>query len=160
VTNCERYTPYLSGYAGGELRSDTARIVSSHIDSCPTCRSEVARQQQVVGGLRALSLVHSAPVGLDEEILAAVDAHASFGDVGAALPYRIAERARHLAQDDRVRRAASAVGDRVGHVSDSIRSSKAKQAAAAAATTAAVAGGIAAIVSSRRRRIARGTAPA
>lgn len=160
MTSCERYTPYLSGYAGGDLRADTTRIVSSHLDTCRPCRDEVARQRTVVGGLRALSLVHSAPVGLDEEILAAVGAHAALGEVGAALPYRVAERARHLAQDERVRRAAAAVGDRVGQVTDSLKTSRAKQAAAAAATTAAVAGGIAAIVTTRRRRLARGTASA
>jgi hypothetical protein len=160
VTSCERYTPYLSGYAGNDLRADTARIVSSHLDTCHPCRDEVARQRSVVGGLRALSLVHSAPSGLDEEILAVVGAHAALGEVGAALPYRVAERARHLAQDERIRHAASAVGDRVGHIADSIKGSRTKQAAAAAATTAAVAGGIVALVSSRRRRLARGTASA
>jgi anti-sigma factor RsiW len=159
MNSCERYAPYLPGFAGGDLRADTTRIVSSHLDTCHPCRDEVARQRTVVGGLRALSLVYSAPEGLADEVIAAVGAHSRLGEMGAALPYRVADRARHLADAEQIRRVAGAVGDRVGQVSDSIKGSKAKQAAAAAATTAALAGGIAAIVS-RRRKVARGTASA
>jgi anti-sigma factor RsiW len=52
---CEQITPYLPGFAGGDLRPDTAAIVADHVASCARCATEVARQGRVLTGLATLS---------------------------------------------------------------------------------------------------------
>lgn len=156
--NCERFAPYLAGVAGDDLRADTARIVAAHLDDCARCRTEVDRQRHVVATLRSMTDVAIAPpLGLDEDLIAAVRGHQHLGGIAAAVPLAVAERVRRVASDPRVREAAGHVADASRHVASKLTDPKTR--AAAAAGTAAVAGGILALVS-RRRRTARGTAPA
>jgi hypothetical protein len=44
-------TPYLPGYAGGELRAETMRWVSAHLDECETCRGVAGRHRMIAGAL-------------------------------------------------------------------------------------------------------------
>lgn len=52
---CEQIAPYLPGYAGGDLRLDTHRIVADHLAACSSCRAESARHERVVTGLASLA---------------------------------------------------------------------------------------------------------
>ncbi len=52
---CEQITPYLPGFAGGDLRPDTARIVADHVAGCATCSAGVTAQARVLSGLASLS---------------------------------------------------------------------------------------------------------
>lgn len=52
---CAEIRPYLPGYAGGDLRPDTTRIVDEHVASCHGCRDEVARNERVRAGLATLA---------------------------------------------------------------------------------------------------------
>lgn len=156
--DCERYAPYLAGYAGGDLRQDTTKLVAAHVGTCATCGQEAERQLHVVGTLRSLNeIAIPIPMGLEEDLMAGVRAHQHLGGIAAAVPLAVAERVRRMATDPRVQDAAGHLADASKNVSDKLTNPKTR--AAAAATTAAVAGGIVALVS-RRRRIARGTAPA
>ena len=156
--HCDRYTPYLAGFAGNDLRADTARIVGAHLEQCARCRDEALRQQHVVGSLRAMQATTvRVPAGLAEDVIATVRSHQQLGGIAAAVPLAVADRMRRVVGDPRVRGAAEQVASASRQVAGRLADPKAK--AAAAAGTAAVAGGIVAIVS-RRRRIARTTATA
>lgn len=150
---CDRYAPYLSGFAGGELRADTARLVGAHARACASCLAEVALQRRVIGALAQSDpgTVY-VPAGLAEDILERVSEHERLGPVGAVLPMPVVETARRVVGDPRVRRAATVTVDAARTVTDT-RAGK----AAVAATGAAVAGGIFALV---RRRRSRGVQPA
>ena len=52
---CDQITPYLPGYAGGDLRPDTARIVTKHVASCTSCRADLARLERVQVGLSTIA---------------------------------------------------------------------------------------------------------
>ena len=51
---CDQITPYLPGYAGGDLRLETQRLVEAHVASCSTCAAEALRLEHVTGTLAAL----------------------------------------------------------------------------------------------------------
>lgn len=156
--DCERFAPYLAGYAGNDLRSDTSRLVAAHLGGCQRCSDEVARQSQVVGALRGMrSTVIAPPLELVEDILATVGGHQSLGGIAASMPLSVVERVRKVTADPRVRGAAGQISEAGKQVAGKLTDPKAR--AAAAAGTAAVAGGIFALVS-RRRRLARGAATA
>jgi len=53
---CEQVTPYLPGYAGGDLRADTTRVVANHLASCRSCETQAAVQRRVIDGLGTLQL--------------------------------------------------------------------------------------------------------
>lgn len=152
---CERYAPYLAGFAGGDLRYDTSRMIDAHIASCAGCRAEVAQQQRIIGGLRHLGVMTMVPPPeFVYEVLDRVHEHGRLGSVGSALPLPLAEGARRLIADDRVRRAATAA---VGAAAAATET-KARKAATAAVTAAVAVGGIAALgVRRKRRRVATAT---
>lgn len=146
---CQRYAPYLAGYAGGELRDDTSRMIDAHVQTCAGCRAEVERQQRVIGGLKHLGVMSmTPPPDFIHDVLERVHAHGRLGSIGAALPLPLAEGARRVMGDDRVRKAATAA---VGAAAAATET-RARKAAAAAATAAVAAGGIAVIGARRRRR--------
>lgn len=58
---CEQVLPYLAGYAGGDLRPDTTRVVAEHVGGCAACRGEVARLERVRGALVVLAAREVAP---------------------------------------------------------------------------------------------------
>ena len=58
---CDQITPYLPGYAGGDLRPDTSRIVQKHIASCKSCTGDLARLERVKVGLAAIADREIAP---------------------------------------------------------------------------------------------------
>jgi hypothetical protein len=146
---CERYAPYLAGHAGGELRDDTSRMIAAHVKTCTGCREEVERQQRVIGGLKHLGVMTmTPPPDFLHDVLERVHGHGKLGTIGAALPLPLAEGARRVIGDDRVRRATTAA---VGAAAAATET-RARKAATAAATAAVAAGGIAVIGARRRRR--------
>ena len=48
---CDQIRPYLPGFAGGDLRPDTAGVVSDHVAGCKSCNAEAATLQRVRTGL-------------------------------------------------------------------------------------------------------------
>jgi anti-sigma factor RsiW len=52
--NCDAMYPYLPGYAGSELRPETAATVERHLTSCKTCSAEIAVLQRARAGLANL----------------------------------------------------------------------------------------------------------
>lgn len=52
---CAQIAPYLPGYAGGDLRLDTHRIVADHIAACSSCHAESSHHERVVTGLATLA---------------------------------------------------------------------------------------------------------
>lgn len=52
---CEQILPYLPGYAGGDLRAETMRIVEDHVAACRSCAAEADVQRRVVGSLATLA---------------------------------------------------------------------------------------------------------
>jgi len=51
---CEQITPYLPGYAGGDLRPPTARTVAEHLATCASCRRETTQLERVTVSLASL----------------------------------------------------------------------------------------------------------
>lgn len=51
---CERVSPYLAGYAGGDLQPETTSLVESHVETCATCRAESERHARVSTALATL----------------------------------------------------------------------------------------------------------
>ena len=130
---CEQIIPYLPGYAGGDLRPDTARIVADHIAGCRACSTEVDTHRRVVGSLATLSSrdVEPPPYMLDA-ILEGVSDH-RLSRMIPLLPLPVTDVARVIADN--------------------------KEAIASAAGTALVAAG-AAYALWRAMRSARGVRPA
>ena len=52
---CEQIHPYLPGFAGGDLRPETARVVAAHVEGCAHCTAEVGRHDRVRAGLALLA---------------------------------------------------------------------------------------------------------
>jgi anti-sigma factor RsiW len=52
---CEQVVPYLPGFAGGDLRPDTARVVEEHVAGCSSCRADVAQLARVRTALATLT---------------------------------------------------------------------------------------------------------
>lgn len=44
---CERISPYLAGYAGGDLQPETTALVGEHLETCADCRTESERHARV-----------------------------------------------------------------------------------------------------------------
>lgn len=65
----------LAAYALGVLDDDECREVEAHLAACAACRAELARHEQVVGDLGALSTPVAPSPGLRDRLLA--DARAS-----------------------------------------------------------------------------------
>ena len=67
---CEQVTPYLPGYSGGELRSETHRIVGAHVEGCALCTASVTQLDRVRAGLATLATREvEAPAFLAESIM-------------------------------------------------------------------------------------------
>ena len=91
---CDQIAPYLPGFAGGELRADTRRLVSDHIDGCEDCATEAAVHSRVVASLATLSARElEPPPFLLESILESVGEH-KVHRVIPVLPLPVAELAR------------------------------------------------------------------
>jgi len=70
---CEQITPYLPGYAGGELRPETSRVVAEHIGGCASCQAEAQLQRRVVMALATVEQREvEAPAFLLESVLESV----------------------------------------------------------------------------------------
>jgi anti-sigma factor RsiW len=52
---CQQIRPYLPGFAGGDLRPDTATVVTEHIAGCKACNAEAAQLARVHAGLALIS---------------------------------------------------------------------------------------------------------
>jgi len=48
---CDQIRPYLPGFVGGDLRADTAEVVTQHVDSCAACTAESDSLRRVRAGL-------------------------------------------------------------------------------------------------------------
>jgi anti-sigma factor RsiW len=67
---CDQIRPYLPGFAGGDLRPDTAEVVSQHLAGCKGCSSEAASLVRVRAGLLLVAEREiEPPAGLLENIL-------------------------------------------------------------------------------------------
>jgi anti-sigma factor RsiW len=67
---CEQIRPYLPGFVGGDLRPDTAEVVSRHVDGCKGCSAEVDTLQRVQAGLALVAAREvEPPAGLLENIM-------------------------------------------------------------------------------------------
>jgi anti-sigma factor RsiW len=76
--NCQQIQPYLPGFAGGDLRPDTANVVAAHVRDCASCSAEVARHDRVRAGLATLATREVAPPPfLLEAVLEGVHEHRS-----------------------------------------------------------------------------------
>lgn len=99
---CEQLASYLPGYAGGDLRRDTARAVARHIASCAGCRDETERLQQVTAGLHSLSARElEPPPGLLEGVLERVGDRPSRRFVPPLVPPQLAPDLVRAVQDNR-----------------------------------------------------------
>jgi anti-sigma-K factor RskA len=65
-----------AAYVLGALEPEEAREFARHLESCPTCRDEVAALQRVVDVLPAAVPQYKAPAGLRRRILRAARTHA------------------------------------------------------------------------------------
>lgn len=73
---CEQVTPYLPGYAGGELRAETERAVAEHVATCKVCAAAAATQQRVLAGLAVMQAREvEPPAFLAESIGEAIHQH-------------------------------------------------------------------------------------
>lgn len=73
---CEQVRPYLPGFAGGDLLSDTRQTVGDHIAVCASCRAEVTRQSNVIASLARLSTSEvEPPAFLVDAVLEKVHEH-------------------------------------------------------------------------------------
>jgi anti-sigma factor RsiW len=53
--NCDQIRPYLPGFTGGDLRADTAQVVTEHIADCKACSADAARLARVHTGLAQIA---------------------------------------------------------------------------------------------------------
>jgi hypothetical protein len=73
---CDQIRPYLPGFAGGDLRPDTAEVVAGHVATCKGCSAEAASLERVRGGLALVAAREvEPPAGLLENILEATADH-------------------------------------------------------------------------------------
>jgi anti-sigma factor RsiW len=52
---CEQVTPYLPGYAGGELRQDTHDVVARHVATCASCAADATQLARARAALSTLA---------------------------------------------------------------------------------------------------------
>jgi hypothetical protein len=105
---CDQIVPYLPGFAGGDLRPDTARIVATHVEACASCSEGVAGHRRVVAGLGALAdRAVEPPVYMLDAILENVADH-RVRRVLPVLPLPVTDVARVIA--DNRETIASAAG--------------------------------------------------
>jgi anti-sigma factor RsiW len=98
---CDQIRPYLPGFAGGDLRPDTANVVSEHLAGCNVCSSEAASLARVRAGLALVAEREiEPPAGLLEDILERTAEPAHRRVLAPLLPIPIDEVAR-LVSDHR-----------------------------------------------------------
>ena len=98
---CDQIRPYLPGFAGGDLRPDTANVVSEHLAGCKMCSSEAASLERVRAGLALVAEREiEPPAGLLEDILERTAEPAHRRVLAPLLPIPIDEVAR-LVSDHR-----------------------------------------------------------
>jgi len=69
---CEEYRDWVAADVDGELGADAVQV-RAHVDGCPTCGAERARQAAVRGLLRRGSLAIKPPAEIRDRIRAALD---------------------------------------------------------------------------------------
>lgn len=79
--NCAEYRDWVAADVDGVLGADEARV-RAHLEECPTCRAERARQDGVRTTLRSRALAVEAPFGLRTRILGSLDEIAEEGVAG------------------------------------------------------------------------------
>jgi anti-sigma factor RsiW len=98
---CEQIRPYLPGFAGGDLRPDTAEVVSEHLAGCKMCATEAAALARVQAGLMLVAQREiEPPPGLLEGILERTADRGHRRVLAPVLPIPIDEVAR-LVSDHR-----------------------------------------------------------
>jgi anti-sigma factor RsiW len=106
---CDQITPYLPGYAGGDLRPDTARIVAKHVAGCRSCTADLARLERVQTGLSVIAEGEIVPPAyLVDAILEQTAEHPRRRLLAPMLPLPVEEVARVVA--DHREAIASAAG--------------------------------------------------
>ncbi len=71
MTRCHDIEMELAAFCGEELGSSERKLVQAHLDVCPACRAELAREMSLRQTLGSLP-VAMAPGNLDRRILTAV----------------------------------------------------------------------------------------
>ena len=98
---CDQIRPYLPGFSGGDLRPDTAELVSEHLAGCKACGAEAASLARVRAGLVLVAEREiEPPAGLLESILERTTQPAHRRVLAPILPIPIDEVAR-LVSDHR-----------------------------------------------------------
>src|SRR5258708_19422791 len=98
---CDQVRPSLPGFAGGDLRPDTASVVSEHLAGCKVCSSEAASLARVRAGLALVAEREiEPPAGLLDDILERTAEPAHRRVLAPLLPIPIDEVAR-LVSDHR-----------------------------------------------------------
>jgi hypothetical protein len=106
---CDQITPYLPGYAGGDLRPDTARIVAKHVEGCQTCTADLGRLERVQTALATIAEREiEAPAYLVDAILEQTAEHPRRRVLAPMLPLPLEEVARVVS--DHREAIASAAG--------------------------------------------------
>src|SRR5207253_6193296 len=97
----DQIRPYLPGFAGGDLRPDTAEVVSEHLAGCAACSTEAASLTRVRAGLALVAERElEPPAGLLDAILDRTAERTSRRVLAPMLPIPIDEVAR-LVSDHR-----------------------------------------------------------
>jgi anti-sigma factor RsiW len=87
---CHQIRPYLPGFVGGDLRSDTAEIVAGHIATCASCTAEAASLERVRAGLALVAAREVAPpAGLLDDILERTAEHTRRRVLAPVLPFAV-----------------------------------------------------------------------
>ena len=71
MKRCRDIEMELAAYCGGELDSRERRLVRAHLDACPDCRTELAREKSLRQTLGSLPVIE-ADGDLDGRILEAI----------------------------------------------------------------------------------------
>ena len=66
---CERIRELLSDYINGDLTQAVRALVDSHLESCPSCRAELAKLERMRSILRSFQPVEP-PYGFTQKVLA------------------------------------------------------------------------------------------
>jgi len=94
---CDQIRPYLPGFVGGDLRSDTATVVAAHIATCASCSAESASLERVRTGLAVVAAREvEPPAWLLDAILERTAEHTQRRVLAPVLPFAVDDVARLL----------------------------------------------------------------
>lgn len=68
MEKCEDIRVQMSFYLDGELHADELAAFETHLEGCPSCEQDLARERDFLGIVRAARPLHTAPEALRERV--------------------------------------------------------------------------------------------